>query len=646
MSEAIIDPVWNRIVELSRANNDENYGSFVARSSLDYYRRRLKQLDFQGYGDVLDVGCGFGQWLIALATLNKRVTGIDVHEKRIETCNELARDLWLDNVSAQVASAVDLPFPDESFDALFCYGVFMFLDRDKALAEFRRVLRPGGVLYVCTNARGWWLKLALENYRTNRNLAKVSWKAFWSGRRKGLPSSIDIKDVEPLLLRHNFVDAKVAAEGRVTALGEAATMEPHYDATYLGYDCVIEFTARKKQDVSSPVIQSRQSSELLDQYIERAISSKTYSSIESLRRFVTLDTDKTTSATKPSVIALARTVTAGIDRPQKLRRIFEMATNGATDQRLQVRACVTLVQKLFYHHFAVQPMVDGTSVLEDPLEVVVFQACRCGTAARFLIDLLLVNGIDARMVAGACHTAAEALVDGRWVLVDASLYPPGIFPLGNDGELLTIDELSKNPQLLDMVPSYVNFNAGLAAMFTKQYPIMAKTIERYLNGPLFPSVGYCASELGDPNYAGKMRRFRKTCGAYVPSSDKFGWESVTEETAVEIPILPLNQRPVQVADMVRQGAELRWTPAQVFDGGQVSYEVIVSEKSRNWSYHTLPVGFDFAIDGRSFITSQCQLKLPADLSGWGSLYVSVIARRADRMDAFHLPSEEFTLLDK
>ena len=50
-------------------------------------------------------------------------------------------------VEFKPADAMQLPFPDQSFDAIVCqFGVMFFPDRAKAIAEMRRVLRPGGAL--------------------------------------------------------------------------------------------------------------------------------------------------------------------------------------------------------------------------------------------------------------------------------------------------------------------------------------------------------------------------------------------------------------------------------------------------------------------------------------------------------------------
>jgi ubiquinone/menaquinone biosynthesis C-methylase UbiE len=54
-------------------------------------------------------------------------------------------------VEAQVASLTALPYPDESFDAVWCANSLQYLSDEEvptALAEFRRVVRPGGVIAI------------------------------------------------------------------------------------------------------------------------------------------------------------------------------------------------------------------------------------------------------------------------------------------------------------------------------------------------------------------------------------------------------------------------------------------------------------------------------------------------------------------
>ena len=100
---------------------------------------------------VLDVGCGSGNWSLALARAGYRVRGVDLSPEMIARAWDAARELGLseDAASFRVGDAERLDFPDSSFDALICFNVLDFTPRPAAaLVEFRRVLRPGGRLVL------------------------------------------------------------------------------------------------------------------------------------------------------------------------------------------------------------------------------------------------------------------------------------------------------------------------------------------------------------------------------------------------------------------------------------------------------------------------------------------------------------------
>jgi ubiquinone/menaquinone biosynthesis C-methylase UbiE len=94
---------------------------------------------------VLDVACGTG---IVARLAAKRigrglVTGIDLNAGMLAVARNAPTDgvgiIWIEG------SALDLPFPGESFDVVFCQqGLQFFPDQRKTLSEMRRVLKGGG----------------------------------------------------------------------------------------------------------------------------------------------------------------------------------------------------------------------------------------------------------------------------------------------------------------------------------------------------------------------------------------------------------------------------------------------------------------------------------------------------------------------
>ncbi|MFH1721763.1 MAG: methyltransferase domain-containing protein [Candidatus Altiarchaeota archaeon] len=97
--------------------------------------------------NILEVGCGTGFNACQIAKeFGCRVTGVDIAEVSVQRAVERAvREGLSDKVGFRVADAYKLPFADESFDVVYTSFVSQFLDMKKALAEFRRVLKSGGV---------------------------------------------------------------------------------------------------------------------------------------------------------------------------------------------------------------------------------------------------------------------------------------------------------------------------------------------------------------------------------------------------------------------------------------------------------------------------------------------------------------------
>ena len=96
--------------------------------------------------DVLDLGCGDGRNLVALARAGFRATGVDASST---ACTRARSSLQRLGLQARVshADAAQLPIVADSLDAVVSFDVFThFLAPERVLSEVKRVLRPDGIL--------------------------------------------------------------------------------------------------------------------------------------------------------------------------------------------------------------------------------------------------------------------------------------------------------------------------------------------------------------------------------------------------------------------------------------------------------------------------------------------------------------------
>lgn len=95
--------------------------------------------------DVLEYGCGAGQWSIALARLGARPVGLDLSMNQLRHARELMRGTGL-RFPLVHADAERTPFADQSFDVVMCdHGAMTFADPYRTVPEVSRLLRPGGL---------------------------------------------------------------------------------------------------------------------------------------------------------------------------------------------------------------------------------------------------------------------------------------------------------------------------------------------------------------------------------------------------------------------------------------------------------------------------------------------------------------------
>jgi len=147
------------------------------------YRRILNAANITAQDQVLDLGCGIGNILIALAErtdFSHPPVGVDVSPDLIRIGErEIAKARMHDRIRLQVAPATRLPFEDGSFDVVVTSHVLKHLDDETLLTSFRevvRVLRPDG-------------RFLLWEFEKSPRSALL----FWSARLSGLPPAFQLR---------------------------------------------------------------------------------------------------------------------------------------------------------------------------------------------------------------------------------------------------------------------------------------------------------------------------------------------------------------------------------------------------------------------------------------------------------------------
>ncbi len=184
-----------------------NWAKDMQLSEIQKYSVASNLLKGEAFGRILDIGCGEGDFCLKVQSefAAKEIVGIDISEKAVIRANERGVKALSLNVSED-----PIPFPEASFDAVFCGEVIEHLfDPDYLLDEVLRVLKKGGLFIITTpNLASWYNRIVLmmgyQPFFTEVSTRGGVGHLFSFWLNAGHIRLFTLRALKEILMKHNF----------------------------------------------------------------------------------------------------------------------------------------------------------------------------------------------------------------------------------------------------------------------------------------------------------------------------------------------------------------------------------------------------------------------------------------------------------
>jgi len=216
------------------------------------------------------------------------------------------------------------------------------------------------------------------------------------------------------------------------------------------------------------------------------------------------------------------------------------------NQEDAVRRVISFVQRAIFRDPVSQPL-EKNGMVPDALTVLLCARGRCGCTSTVLVELFRHMGLEAKIRQFANHAIAEVKLKDRWVVADADVFKNGVIPVNAEGQLISMEEIIRNPYQLDRFPPtgwfmrpgsiYTQDDSG--NQVTGYVDALTPDQRGYVSGY------YVAEARGYPPSVPSIVRFEVAGGRFF----------------------------------------LEWTPSVMRDDPLAGYRVSVGTASRGWSYN-------------------------------------------------------------